>query len=159
MFSCLLKFMGTVILVDLGELLQHHFFSLGTLFWWLRLEDIFNNNKKKGANESSPTMKRFKIFLNRKVVINKVQEMIGSYCTLSKQTNTTSSHIVLTLMILSLPLKSYFYSLPAFFQNLFPECVQHKALANLAPTLEPKVPASPSFHAHSQRLSAPRSSL
>lgn len=45
--------------------------------------------------------------------------MIGSYCTLSKKTNTTSSHVVLTLMILSLPLKSYFYSLSTFFQNLF----------------------------------------
>lgn len=49
--------------------------------------------------------------------------MIGNYCTLSKKTNTTSSHIVLTLMILSLPLKSYFYSLSTFFQNLFTEAV------------------------------------
>jgi len=64
-------------------------------------------------------MKGIKIFLNSGVVINKVQEMIGSYCTLSKKTNTISSHIVLTLMRLSLPLKSYFYSLSTFFQNLF----------------------------------------
>lgn len=45
--------------------------------------------------------------------------MIGSYCTLSKKTNTTSSHITFTLMMLSLPLKSYFYSLSTLFQNLF----------------------------------------
>lgn len=66
-------------------------------------------------------MKGIKIFLNRRAVINKVQEMIGSYCTLSKKTNTTPSHVGPTLMKLSLPLKSYFYSLSTFFQNLFTE--------------------------------------
>lgn len=98
-------------------------------------------------------MKGIKIFLNRRAVINKVQEMIGSYCTLSKKTNTTPSHVVPTLMKLSLPLKSYFYSLSTFFQNLFTEVAMMLSFLWVDPPLQLMVSTSRSLSATGKNIS------
>lgn len=98
-------------------------------------------------------MKGIKIFLNRRAVINKVQEMIGSYCTLSKKTNTIPSHVVPTLMKLSLPLKSYFYSLSTFFQNLFTEVAMMLSFLWVDPPLQLMVSTSRSLSATGKNIS------